>query len=158
LSWQRPLDCQEQSRHGQGIWESMRVQTQVSFDVVSDVLSPDELEARIGMPPSSVMRKASKHLDPPRPVANAWKIGSGLDPDAPLWQHLEALREVVAPVSGRISDLCQGEPAALLRIVRKSFAAEEQADLGFWLDEPWLAILRQTGAELDVDEYDFTLE
>ena len=55
-----------------GHWESMRAQTQVSFDVVSDVLSPDELEARIGMPPSSVMRKASKHVDPPRPVANAW--------------------------------------------------------------------------------------
>ena len=94
MSWQRPLDCQEQSRHGQGIWESMRVQTQVSFDVVSDVLSTDELEARIGMPPSSVMGKASKHLDPPRPVANAWKLGSGLDPDVPLWQHLEALRRL----------------------------------------------------------------
>ena len=64
----------------------------------------------------------------------------------------------MAPVSGRISELCQGEPAAFLRVVRKFFAAEEQADLGFWLDEPWLAILRQTGAELDVDEYDFTVE
>jgi|SRR5437016_9707370 len=135
----------------------MRVQTQVYFDVASDVLSPDELEARIGMPPSSVMRKASKHLDPPRPAANAWKIESGLDPDAPLWQHLEALREVVAPVSGRICELCQGEPTAFLRIVRKFFRDEDEADLGFWLDEPWLAILRQTGAQLDVDEYDFTL-
>jgi hypothetical protein len=43
----------------------MRVLTQVHFDVVSDVLSPEELEARIGMAPSSVMRKASKHLDQP---------------------------------------------------------------------------------------------
>lgn len=136
----------------------MRVQTQVHFDVVSDALSPEELEARIGMPPSSIMRKASKHLDPPRPTANAWEIGSGLDPGAPLWQHLESLREVVAPACGRIAELCQGEPTAFLRIVRKFFQAEDQADLGFWLDEPWLAILRQTGAQLDVDEYDFTLE
>jgi hypothetical protein len=135
----------------------MRVQTQVRFDVVSDVLGPEELEVRIGLPPSKVARKASKHLDPPRPAANSWKIDSGLDPDAPLWQHLEALREVVAPVSGKISELCQGEPAAFLRIVRKFFRSEDQADLGFWLDEPWLAILRQTGAQLDVDEYDFTL-
>jgi hypothetical protein len=136
----------------------MRVQTQVRFDVVSDVLGPEELEVRIGLPPSKVARKASKQPDPPRPAANAWKIDSGLDPGAPLWQHLEALREVVAPVSGKISELCQGEPTAFLRIVRKFFRAEDQADLGFWLDEPWLAILMQTGAQLDVDEYDFTLE
>ena len=89
----------------------MRVRTRVYFDVVSEVLSPEELEVRIGMPPSSVMRKASKHLDPPRPVANAWRIESGLGPDAPLWEHLDALREVVAPASGRISEVCQGEPA-----------------------------------------------
>jgi hypothetical protein len=136
----------------------MRVQTQVYFDVVSDVLSPDELEARIGMPPSSVMRRASKRLDPPRPAANAWKIESGLGPDAPLWEHLDALREVVTPASGRISEVCRGEPTAFLRIIRKFFRAECQADLGFWLDEPWLAILRQTGAQLDVDEYDFTVK
>jgi hypothetical protein len=64
----------------------------------------------------------------------------------------------VAPVSGGIAELCQGEPAAFLRIVRKFFRAGDQADLGFWLDEPWLAILRQTGAQLDVDEYDYTVE
>jgi hypothetical protein len=67
-------------------------------------------------------------------------------------------REVVAPAGGRISEVCQGEPTAFLRIVRKFFRDDDEADLGFWLDEPWLAILRQTGAQLDVDEYDFTVE
>ena len=64
----------------------------------------------------------------------------------------------MAPASGRISEVCPGEPAAFLRVIQKFFRAEDQADLGFWLDEPWLAILRQTGAQLDVDEYDFTVE
>lgn len=74
---------------------------------------------------------------------------------APLWRHLEALRELVAPVSDRIAELCQGEPTAVLQVVREFSPADEEADLGFWLDEPWLAILEQTGARLDVDEYDY---
>lgn len=134
----------------------MKVQTRACFSVTSDELSPHELSARIGMQPSSVMTKASKRLDPPVPTTNAWEIDSGLEPAAPLWRHLEALREVVAPLSDRIAELCQGEPTAVLQIVRKFFPADEEADLGFWLDESWLAILQQTGAQLDVDEYDYT--
>jgi hypothetical protein len=133
----------------------MKVQTRAYFSVVSDELSPDELSVRIGMQPSSVMTKAGKRLDHPVPKTNAWEIDSGLEPGAPLWRHLEALREVVAPLSDQIAELCQGEPTAVLRIVRKFSPADEEADLGFWLDESWLAILQQTGAQLDVDEYDY---
>jgi hypothetical protein len=135
----------------------MKVQTQACFAVSSDVLSPDEMADRIGVEPSSVTVKASKRLDPPVPKDNAWQIDSGLEPGAPLWRHLEALRELVAPASGKIAELCQGEPIAVLGIVRKFSLADKEADLGFWLDEPWLAILRQTGAVLDVDEYDYTI-
>ena len=133
----------------------MRVQTRVYFAVVSDELSPDELAVRLGTQPSSVMKKASKRLDPPVPTVNAWKLDSGVDRGAPLWQHLEALRDIVTPVIGRIAELCQGEPRAILRIVREFSPADEQADLGFWLDGLWLAILGQTSAHLDVDEYDY---
>lgn len=136
----------------------MQVRTRVYFAVVSDLLTADELAARIGTQPTSVMTKASRQIDPPVPTANAWKIDSGLDPGAPLWQHLEALRELVAPASGRISELCKGEPTAALQIVREFSLSEEQADLGFWHGQPWLAILQQTGAQLDVDEYDFTVD
>ena len=110
------------------------------------------------MQPSSVMTKASKRLDPPAPVANAWELDSGLTQDAPAWQHLEALRERITPATSRISQLCQEEPIAVLQVVRKFSPSDEQADLGFWLDEPWLAILQQTRAQLDVDEYDFTVD
>ncbi len=133
----------------------MKVQTRAYFAVVSDELTPDALAVRIGRQPSSVVRKASKQLDPPVPEANAWKIDSGLERGAPLWQHLEALRELVAPVSDRIAELCQGEPTAVLQVVPEFSPADEEADLGFWLDEPWVAILGQTGARLDVDEYDY---
>ena len=103
------------------------------------------------------MAKASKRLDPPVPVANAWMIDSGLSQDASAWQHLEALRERIAPATGRIPELCRDEPTAVLQIVRKFSQSQEEADLGFWLDEPWLTILQQTGAQLDIDEYDFTV-
>jgi hypothetical protein len=134
----------------------MKVHTRAYFAVFSDELNPDELTARLGMQPSSVTRKESKQVDPPVPKTNAWKIDSGLEKGAPVWQHLEALRALVAPVSDRIAELCQGEPAAVLQIVREFTPADEEADLGFWLDTPWLAILTQTGARLDVDEYDYT--
>jgi hypothetical protein len=133
----------------------MKVQTRAYFAVVSDELSPDTLAVRLGMQPSSATRKASKQLDPPMPKANAWKIDSGLEQGAPLWRHLEALRELVAPVSDRIAELCREEPTAVLQVVREFSPADDEADLGFWLDEPWLAILGQTGARLDVDEYDY---
>jgi hypothetical protein len=78
----------------------VRVKTRVYFAVHSDVLSPEELEARIGVPPSSVTRKAARHADPARPPVNAWKIDSPLSPSAPLWQHLQASRKVIAEVLG----------------------------------------------------------
>jgi hypothetical protein len=136
----------------------MNVQTRAYFAVSSDVLGPDEMADRIGMKPSSVTRKAARHLDPPVPRENTWQLDSGLEPGAPLWQHLAALRELIAPAIGKIAELCQGEPAAVLGIVRRFSLADEEADLGFWLDEPWLAILSQTGAQLDVDEYDYTVD
>lgn len=133
----------------------MKVSTRVYFAVRSDALSPEELAARIGMPPSSVTRKASAHADPPRPAVNAWKVDSPLSASAPLWQHLEALYKVIAPASGAIAEVCRGEPDACLQIVREFFPAGGEADLGFWLDESWLAVIRQTGALIDVDEYDY---
>jgi hypothetical protein len=134
----------------------MKVSTRVCFAVRSDVLSPEELQTRIGMPPSSVTRKAATHADPPRPAVNAWKIDSPLSPSAPLWQHLEALCKVIAPASGMISEVCRGEPQACPQIVREFFPADGEADLGFWLDESWLAVIRHTGALIDIDEYDYT--
>jgi Domain of unknown function (DUF4279) len=54
----------------------MKVSRRVYFVVCSDVLSPEELQARIGMPPFSVTRKGAKRADPPRPVVNAWNTDS----------------------------------------------------------------------------------
>jgi Domain of unknown function (DUF4279) len=141
-----------------GATGTVRVETRAYFIVFSDELSPEDLTARIGLTPSSVMTKAAKRASPPRPVTNAWKLDSGLDRQAPTWDHLEALCALVTPATARISELCGGEPKASLKIVREFFPAVGEARLGFWLGEPWLAILRQTCADLDVDEYDYTSE
>jgi hypothetical protein len=136
--------------------EQMRVETRAYFAVFSDQLTPEELTLRIGLPPSSVRTKATRRASPPIPAANAWKLDSGVDRHAPLWQHLEALCALVTPVTARIAELCRGEPNAFLTIVREFYPAEAEASVGFWLSEPWMAILSQTGADLDVDEYDYT--
>jgi hypothetical protein len=61
----------------------------------------------------------------------------------------------VEPLAARISGLCKaGEPVARLEIVREFRASSEEADLGFVLDAQWLQVLWQTGAMVDVDEYD----
>jgi hypothetical protein len=98
------------------------------------------------------MTKASKHLDPPVPKTNAWEIDSGLEPGA----HALAAPGSATRSRNTPGRLCQGEPTAVLGIVRRFSLADEEADLGFWLDESWLAILRQTGAQLDVNVYDYT--
>jgi uncharacterized protein DUF4279 len=137
----------------------MRVETRVYFAVYSDVLGPEEMKARIGVPRTSVVvRKAAERNDPPEPVASAWKVDSALSPSAPLWRHLENLRDAVAPVSSAIAEVCRGEATACLHIVREFYPAGEEADLGFGLDDRWLAIISQTGARLDVDEFDYAAD
>lgn len=133
----------------------MRVETSVYFAVYSDVLGPEEMQSRIGAPPAPGARKAPRPTDPPVPVASAWKVASSLNPSAPLRQHLEDLRVAVAPVSGKIAEVCRREATACLHIVREFYPDTAEAELGFWLDDRWLAIISQTGARLDVDEYDY---
>ncbi len=134
----------------------MRVETRVYFAVASDELSPEQMTDRIGLTPSSTTVTATRKSTPPIPVTNTWKLESGLDSGTQLNDHLDALLTIVAPLAGRISDLCKnGEAVAWLEIVRKFGASPEDADLGFVLDSRWLEVLRQTGAFVDVDEYDF---
>lgn len=71
-----------------------------------------------------------------------------------MWQHLDALRELLTPVTSAVEELCTGEPTACLRVVRQFEASWREADLGFHLDREWVQLLSRTGASIDVDEYD----
>jgi hypothetical protein len=134
----------------------MRVETRVYFAVASDELSPGQMAEKIGLAPSSILKKASKGLAPMRPATNAWMIDSGLNQTDPLMDHLEALLTLIAPVADTIAELCKGEPIARLEIVREFRPSRGEADMGFALDERWLQVISQTGAFVDIDEYDFT--
>jgi Domain of unknown function (DUF4279) len=134
----------------------VQVDTRAYFAVVSDLLSVEVLVARIGAEPTRAVVAGERRAWPPLPAANHWTIDSGLGKAEPLWRHLEALRQRVEPLAAPIGLLCADEPGAALRIVREFQPGDEQADLGFWLDEGWLDLLRRTGAVVDVDEYDYT--
>jgi hypothetical protein len=135
----------------------VRVETRVYFAVASDELSPAQLTDRIGMQPSAALEKGSRRPMPPMPATSAWKLDSGLDRDAPLTDHLDALLVLIALLADKISELCEGESAARLQIVREFRSSEGEVGLGFALDERWLQVLSQTRAFVDVDEYDFAL-
>ncbi|GAA0251037.1 DUF4279 domain-containing protein [Cryptosporangium japonicum] len=133
----------------------MRVETRVCFAVYSEVLSPADLAARIGAAPTASVVRGSRRRRPPVPVANRWSLESGLGPEAALWRHLEALLPRVSPLAEAITALCADEPTCGLTIVREFTASDQEADLGFWLDENWLALLHRTGATIEADEYDY---
>ena len=83
-------------------------------------------------------------------------LESGLGRTASLEDHLQALLVLITPLAAKIAELCEGEPAANLEIIRKFYSSADGADLGFALDQPWLQVIAQTGAFVDVDEYDLT--
>jgi hypothetical protein len=132
------------------------VETNAYFAVRSDEMTPEAMAAGIGADPTRVMRRGERGADPILPATNAWMLDSGLGRDEPLWRHLQALHLLVEPVTAAIAVLCAGDPAPSLIIVRSFRAGDGEADLGFWLDDSWMAVLRATGAHLDVDEYDHT--
>jgi hypothetical protein len=136
----------------------MRVETRVYFAVASDLLSPAQLTDMIGREPSSVRERGSRRADPPIPTTNTWQLDSGLDRRTALPEHLAALLTLIAPALAAIVKLCQGEPIAVLRIVREFYPAHEEADLGFALDHDWVGVISQTGAVVDLDEYDLTAD
>jgi hypothetical protein len=133
----------------------VRVRTRAYFAVQSDVMPPDVLALRIGAEPSRATVRGARRERPPIPASHGWALDSGLPVEEPLWRHLEALYERVGPLVGAIGELCADEPVAVLRIVREFEPDPEEADLGFRLGREWLDLLRRTGANVDVDEYDY---
>jgi Domain of unknown function (DUF4279) len=145
-----------------GVWGSggkgdeVQVESRVYFAVASDALNPGQLADKIGLAPSAVSEKAPRRGVPQTPATNSWRLDSGLDRTASVEDHLEALLVLIAPVAASIGELCKGEPVARLEIVREFRPRDGEADLGFALDERWLEVISQTGAFVDIDEYDLT--
>jgi hypothetical protein len=132
----------------------VRVRTRAYFAVQSDVMPPDVLALRIGAEPSrATVRERAGNGRRSRPPTGG--RSTAVYPSRNRCGGTSRLYERVGPLVGAIGELCADEPVAVLRIVREFEPDPEEADLGFRLGREWLDLLRRTGANVDVDEYDY---
>lgn len=140
----------------------------VYFALPSERATAKEMAAVLGIEPDETTVRASRLAEPPMPVCHhRWKIvcrAPGMRVDEQVAQILDRLR----PHVGRIADLARqleqegGSSSAVLQVVRY-FSDDECAGnaersgpniFGWRLGRDVLEFLDDTGAVLDVDEYD----
>ncbi|GAA4627842.1 hypothetical protein GCM10023196_041730 [Actinoallomurus vinaceus] len=155
----------------------MRVSQYAYFALSSTRMSATEITARLRVEPDEVTTRGSRIVDPPRPVAHAWRVvcrTAHLTVDEQIARIVDRLFEHAERIGALAAELdrVEGESgASRLQIVRvyERPDGEEEEDvnpvegleklagqhqlLGWHLDARALEFLRLTRAELDVDEY-----
>lgn len=153
----------------------MRVRQHAYFLVRSDVLTPVEVTAHLGLEPDKVKPRGSRATGPPpRPRMHIWILESGRPDTAPLDDHLDALLIRLEPYAEGISALLvTGHTTGVVQIVRYFEIGAEDHDviepgprveglerlrgqhrlLGFHLDHRLLRFAGQAQIAIDVDEY-----
>lgn len=155
----------------------MRIRQYVYFGLFSPSMPAVEMTARLLFEPDEVAVKASRSLDPPRPVSHAWMVVSrqlGLTVDEQLGRIVERLLPVASEIGGLAVQLESKDGAqggARLQVVRYFDVADGEDEglsspiegleklpgqhqlLGWHLDREVLEFIRLTRADLDVDEY-----
>lgn len=152
----------------------MRIRQYAYLAVKSESLSIESIADRLGLEPDQTRIRASRSVDPPRPVYNIWEIRSD-QPGLTIDHHLSALVERATPIAGELGRLAS-EPDCfvVLQVVRhfdddgeeeqpivvdladgRSFEklAGQHQLLGWHLEPRILEFLIESGCELDVDEY-----
>jgi hypothetical protein len=149
----------------------MRIKQYAYLGLTSEVLTPPEITARVGMEPDEERPKASRRRLPPVPRVHLWKVRAAVAEPSRIDVLLEALVDRLdghAEAIGRL--VANGEARATIHVVRYLDAddgeAEVHADadglvtlagqhqlLGFHLGARVLDFARRAGAHLDFDEY-----
>jgi Domain of unknown function (DUF4279) len=138
----------------------MRGLARAYFYAESRTLTSTELVALIGHAGDELVEKDS--LRPGRPVTSSWELRSGLEREAPLWEHLPALYARLQPLTEQLARLAGLDVGLGLNIVRwfeeEPGPASQRTSpgLGFALDTNWLRLLADLHGDLDIDEYDWT--
>lgn len=151
----------------------MRIRQYAYFGLSSDVLSPEELTARVGLAPDEVLVKGSWMPSPPRPATNHWKLEavSVGRVDEMLAELVDRVRPAAPAIKALVDD---GNASATLQVVRyfdHPEGTEEELTtietptgeatklpgqhqlLGFHLDADLVRFAAAHGIEIVVDEY-----
>ncbi|RVX43322.1 uncharacterized protein DUF4279 [Nonomuraea polychroma] len=154
----------------------MRVRQYVYFVMRSDILTAEEMSARIGLDPDEVMVQGSRSMQPLRPAVHAWKVACrdpGLTVNEMISRVVDRLEPFSEAIGGLVEELNRGHSGscAVLQVVRYFDDEEGEVEdlrspdpalekipgqhqlLGWHLDGRVVRFLVSTGAELDVDEY-----
>ncbi|HMJ76478.1 MAG TPA: DUF4279 domain-containing protein [Iamia sp.] len=147
----------------------MKVLQYVYLGVSSETLDPATITQRIGIGPDRVEVRASRSVDPPRPVANRWRLDAS--PGGTVDDRIDEMLARIEPCADRLAELtAAGEVAAVIEVVRHlghpDGDEEEARDvgslqklpgqhqlLGFALSTRTLTRLVDLGLSLDFDEY-----
>ncbi|WHT21448.1 DUF4279 domain-containing protein [Crossiella sp. CA-258035] len=125
------------------------------FALKSTKLSAAQIADRLRMPPDEVMVMGSRDPERVRPRCHSWEIVRRSDEsvDEQLEHIVDRLRPVREPL---IALVAEGNVVPVMQVVRYFRDDEDRhTPLGWHLDLPVLEFLVATGAELDVDEYDY---
>ena len=133
-------------RNEQGKW------AQGSIRISSDILSPDEITALIGLEPTSTLKKGDRFM-PGRPrsaiaVANIWILDSGLGSEYAVTSHLDVC---LSRLEGREASLTEITTGAYIDVFL-GFASESGQG-GFTLDHARLNRLSRLPVSMTLDLY-----
>jgi hypothetical protein len=149
----------------------MRIKQYAYLGLASEVLTPREMTARVGVEPDEERPMASHRLHPPVPKLHLWRIRPTITQPARVDALLESLvgrLDLHASAIGKL--VASGNARATIHVVRYLDADDGELEahddvgglvtltgqhqlLGFHLGPRVLDFARRAGAEFDFDEY-----
>ena len=138
----------------------MRIETSVFLIIKSHEIEPGEITRVTGLTPDMTSTKHSREVvgSVKVPKSHLWRIDSGLDVHQRVEAHLEALATRVGMSAERIGGIVDERTKCYMTIVRRFYLSSDPAAIGFGIDRSILALLSRLKADIDIDEYDYTVE
>jgi hypothetical protein len=96
----------------------------VYFAVRSDAVNADEVSRRLGLEPDHIAVRGSRSAEPPRPVANVWKIVCD-EPDMTIDEQVEVVLQRLRPAEARLVELAKDPGCSVALQLVRYFGDEE---------------------------------
>jgi hypothetical protein len=82
---------------------SIKIKQYAYFAIGSDVLTPDEIARRVGLPPDRALLRGSRIENPPRPAIHKWEIRCD-EPGLPVNEMIARVLARLEPSRSAIRD------------------------------------------------------
>ncbi|MDJ0464509.1 DUF4279 domain-containing protein [Streptomyces sp. H27-C3] len=141
----------------------MHLDQYVYFALYSKETTADAMTARLGLTPDGTSVRGSEFPEHDVPRHHRWVVECR-DPDLPVDEQMERVlgrlliyRDEIAALAAQLAKEEGEDGGAVLQVVREyRNSATEVATHGWLVSTEMLRFLVDTGADLAVDEYDFT--